>query len=368
MSKEETKVVKGVGILCMFFHHLFYKADIYAEFVFSGLIYDAEHTMMIASDMKVCVAIFSLLSGYGMAMKASQTELNYGNIGSKYYKGIIKSYLELIKDTFFLMIVVIPVSCIFELPRQPKTIWGGGLDNLVKGMLSNMFGIAGFIGINWFIRSWWYLKVAILFFLLFPIVFEISKFKYGKIGIVLSYVFIIIATDINLLRDNIWRYLPPFYFGIVMAEWGIFERIRMDIRGKVERIVIVATGCLVIFSVTCYLRRIVGAAFLTQAVGAVSISILSFVLLSQLPYVSSILEIIGNNSKYMWLIHVYIYGQVLREWLFSLHNIWSILVVLTIISLASSICLKKVNETMLQKLKKCLITITSRVAYNKNES
>ena len=206
MSRDESKIVKGVAILCMLFHHLFYQADRYTEFGFSGLIVNADITLMIAKDMKVCVAIFALMSGYGMTMKVRgmEKERRKKTGVRDYIYNMGKSYLGLIKDTGFLMIVTVPVSLIFGLARQPEAIWGGGLSNFARGFISNMLGVSGFFGVEWFIRSWWYLKVAILFLIVFPLLNVASKHKTGQIAIAVAYaVAISCFPGINPSNDNI---------------------------------------------------------------------------------------------------------------------------------------------------------------------
>lgn len=344
MTKDESNIVKSVAILCMLFHHLFYKASVFRAFKLSGLLYDVNFTIAVAKNLKVCVAIFALMSGYGMTMKLNGTRQKERVSIKWYFCNAVKSYFGLIKDTCFLIIITALLSFILSLPKQPEAIWGGGITNLIKGITANMFGVAGFLKIEWFISPWWYLKVAILFIVIFPFVYLLQKHWIGKIGLVAGYILAICFLMVKPYNDNIWRYLPAFFVGIEMAEWKIPEELKMLIINKWRRLLAVVIS-IFIFAITVYLKYSIGHLnYIFQTIQAVVILIVSLVLLSKIPYLAQMLACLGKNSKYMWLIHAYIYNQLIRNFMYSLGNIWLIFVTLTVISLIASIGLKYAND------------------------
>lgn len=64
--KRESEFCKGIGIAMMIFHHLFYKAENYQDFVISFAPFSEERINFYALLCKVCVAIFVFISGYGI--------------------------------------------------------------------------------------------------------------------------------------------------------------------------------------------------------------------------------------------------------------------------------------------------------------
>lgn len=62
-DKRQTNIAKGLAIIILLWHHLFYNGNTFVSLLsFQGR--SIEH--IIAQSGKVCVAIFVLLSGYGL--------------------------------------------------------------------------------------------------------------------------------------------------------------------------------------------------------------------------------------------------------------------------------------------------------------
>lgn len=75
LSLADTNALKGIALLFLLCHHLFYIQDgSYHDILLFGK-YPLVQEFGIAC--KVCVAIFVFLSGYGLATKYSRTPLKY---------------------------------------------------------------------------------------------------------------------------------------------------------------------------------------------------------------------------------------------------------------------------------------------------
>ena len=72
-SKTETLKAKGIAILLLLFHHLFYSVE---HIRVSGVIcriIDENTLLIIANNARVCVWIFVFLSAYGLSVKFKQS-------------------------------------------------------------------------------------------------------------------------------------------------------------------------------------------------------------------------------------------------------------------------------------------------------
>lgn len=58
MKKEETLICKGIAIIMMYIHHLFYPIDWYQEYMLNLIIFNEYQITQIAYLCKICVAIF----------------------------------------------------------------------------------------------------------------------------------------------------------------------------------------------------------------------------------------------------------------------------------------------------------------------
>lgn len=61
LTLHDTSILKGIAICAMLLHHLFYENPEYGRFVW--------HLALLG---KVCVAIFLLLSGYGLTIQMNK--------------------------------------------------------------------------------------------------------------------------------------------------------------------------------------------------------------------------------------------------------------------------------------------------------
>ena len=350
ISKKGSAITKGFALLMMFFHHLFYSTERMAEYGFNALIFNRDVTSQIALDMKVCVAAFAFMSGYGMYKKMERVEkdLTEGKKRIKWHsKNCIVTYLKLIKDTVFLILITVPLSIMLGLKKQPSAIWGGEAVGMIKGILLNMTGLADRFDTAWFISSWWYLDIAIMFILLFPFIYEVFKRRYGRYIIVGLYILaVVFIPSVDVIDDSLFRYLPPFLLGMDTADRDIFEKTEKWIKEADERTFFLAAGIILCFILSVIVQHKTRIEFIPQCFQAFLIALFSFALVRRLAVISGIMTIVGKHSKYMWLIHVYIYGQLLRGFLFSMKNIWLIFFVLVIISLALSYVLGKSCDSL----------------------
>lgn len=75
-TKSDTSVMKGVAIILMLIHHLFYSDELIRKCTLI-LPYEDKLLLLFSSLSKVCVAIFVLISGYGL-YKSYLSEIESG--------------------------------------------------------------------------------------------------------------------------------------------------------------------------------------------------------------------------------------------------------------------------------------------------
>lgn len=63
-TQKKTNLCKGVAILIMLFHHLFFRKELWPLYVHKLKLGEMSLIGYIASQGKICVAIFILLSAY----------------------------------------------------------------------------------------------------------------------------------------------------------------------------------------------------------------------------------------------------------------------------------------------------------------
>ena len=333
----------------MVFHHLFYNAQRYLTYSFTGLIVNQEITLSIAKEMKICVAIFAALSGYGIYKKTGKLEQE----GKYRARGIISAffryYLKLVRDVSFLTLLIVLLSFAFRFEKRPETLWG---DRWLLGTVSNMVCLPWVFKVKWASSPWWYLKISILFNLISPFMYMAVK-KRGGAVLLASAVIIPVIGGYNVSHDNIWRYLPAFIGGMMTAEMRLIDKLRNAADRAVEkaslRKCVILFAAVLLYAVLLYFRALFGIKNqIIHAIQAILIIITVALVMSETGIPVRVLNVFGRNSKYMWLIHAFIYSQIMGSALYSYRNIWLIFFVVIAASLAASLAARKICALLWQ--------------------
>lgn len=120
-DKRQTNIAKGVGLLLLLWHHLFYNTpEKYSLFISLFIYKSIPIESFIADFCKVCVAIFLILSGYGLTK--SYEKYNSAFVGKENgIKHILKRdtiyiknrWLQLMSNYWFVFIIFVPISYFF---------------------------------------------------------------------------------------------------------------------------------------------------------------------------------------------------------------------------------------------------------------
>ena len=282
LSKQDTTIIKGIAICLMLWHHLFLNTMEYGTAVHS-----------LAQVFKVCVALFLFVSGYGLTRRFSSLEKPYIKNTVKF---LLRRYVSFFLPYWFCFVVVVLVGnlCGFTFyDAYPES------RNTLKCFLLDVWGQMGY---GSYLKAWWFNKMILQLYLIFPLLYLIVRNKYAAIVGLIA----IVPLQLNALKvpGNIFFLveggLPAFYLGMLMAKW----RIVPDLGEKKWRIV------MLLFSVSLcvglayvHLKAGIGAygAIMVRALLACSIVVL---------YMSiqgnrfGILGFVGKYATIMYLVHV----------------------------------------------------------------
>ncbi len=225
-SKNDTYVTKGIAILLMLFHHVFFNT-----FVIDGV--HTELTFILPSLTRllckygnVCVAIFSTLSGYGIYKQLKKYDLK---------EVIVKREIKLL-GTYIPIFVLSSLIYIIN-NNSPNeggiiaylTIFGLGEYNSVSiifRIIINMFGLNALFHMPTLNPSWWYLSVAHIINFVLPIFIKIAESKRIK-NVVLAIIVVYCAyvtKDSYSYQGGFSSNLMASYFGYYIGTTEIFER------------------------------------------------------------------------------------------------------------------------------------------------
>ena len=296
MTKQQTTELKGIALLLLLWHHLFFKSI--------GLYYDW-HDIVNVSGMtcKCCVALFVILSGYGLMVSCGK-ELNL-----KFF--FVKRFTKLYLNYWFIWLLFVPVG-IFFFGRTFDVVYG---DAVIPNMLLDFLGLLNCRMLYGYNATWWFYSCIILLYLSFPLLRWIRlKCK------VTFYVIIVLALGFGLHPTHgyflypIKYYLFPFCLGMEMAISGSkFRDVRLsDIMKFVLSL---------LFLALCVASRIGMQRNVLMIDSLIAffiiISYLSIPLKSETGIIRKILEFLGKHSFNIFLFHTFIFSLYFKEYTYS---------------------------------------------------
>lgn len=288
-SKQDTSVVKGIAILMLICHHLFMgvlPAPI--DWMNNPL------WVVVATLSKVCVAIFVVLSGYGLNESHKKWE------GSD-FAFTKKHLLKLMKQYWFIFIIFVPLGKVCGI--NPFDVYGRSLTGL-KYFVIDFFGMKALFNTPTMNQTWWYMEACIVLYILYPILRRLMK----KIPVIIFAVTLVPVVKLGLFNDGsidgcreiYWIF--PFVTGIFLSDKDLLNKMSKVISSHYTAGCIIAVVCaLVMTAVRSYFGIIADTLYALAIIAA------SKAILSRIKYVNSLLGYLGGHSANIFMMHSFLY-------------------------------------------------------------
>lgn len=321
ISREQSLFLMCIAICAMLCHHAFcFPPDGYGTDF--GVV---AHT--IGEVGKVCVALFLFVSGYGLYSQFNKLVLNITspplpitNIANQCWRERIIRWKLLVSVTikfelrrfkrFYLnywavFIVFVPIG-IFVFNRPLSEFYGDNV-NLIKALLIDLLGVRGFGSYN---ITWWFNKVIIGFYLMFPLLYFGVR-KCGWLVLLASMVWMKYNPFSALWYWHDWLF--PFVLGMCAVQFNdLLERFF----NKIGFCWSIAFA--VLFTMFWILCRKYGFIPYFQSIrcdGFISLGLYFMIALMPVPnWMDLIMSFIGRHSSNVYMTHTFIYSRWL-PWL-----------------------------------------------------
>lgn len=268
----------------MLWHHLFLYTPEY------GVI-----THNIAQTFKICVALFLFVSGYGLTIQYER--LNVSNI--KYaILFILKRFINFFLPYWFCFIVVFSIGHLFGYTvndAYPET------RNTLKCILLDFFGQMGYQS---YLSTWWFNKMIIQLYLIFPLLFLLSKNKI--VAIISTVLFLILQLSPAVQYGPfcvIEGGIPSFYLGMVFAKHSFIPNVKA-LRNRIFLTLTLLMACLGLALMHQSPNIIPYIAIDIRAI--IATIIVCIVALNPWIFKSQLLVYVGSISSIMYLTHTLI--------------------------------------------------------------
>ena len=203
-SKADTNRAKGVAIILMMIHHLFYDPNVFQGY---SVIWEP----------------FDEKTGIELAQLNDHQREYYDD------KKICKRYFRVMSVFWFIYIAAALGSYVGSIFGAEHTIFSVYCkDGVYKGIIYailDFLGVAHIFETPVFNVTWWYIPYAIFFILITPGLIKASDILKGAL-IPIAFLFQRFFCPDN--SAQIFRYLPVLVLGIYFAKYSIFEKIRFS--------------------------------------------------------------------------------------------------------------------------------------------
>ena len=340
-DKRQTNIAKGVSVLMLLWHHLFYDTpEQYSLFSSLYLVHGIPIECFIARLCNVCVAIFLFLSGFGL-YKSWQSKLMH-SVQTNNRKSIVKHSLffsinhlkNLLMSYWFIYVVFVPIGVFFG-----RKFWEIYNLNVFYG-LSDVLGFAFLFNTPTMNETWWFMSVIILLYLFFPVLLRILNWS-GEILLIISIILMVFPyfSGISFL-GKYFVYIPPFVLGMLFAQRNGFEFIALQNKFKFQRVLL----CGLLIVLFGYIRWISIDSLFFDSLFALAIIMFSFLVLSQINVLNSVFEFLGKHSGFIFMFHTFIYNYYFKRIIYAFKYSVVIFIVMVVSCCFISVLLNYIKQ------------------------
>ena len=331
-DRDDATALKGIAILIMLMHHLFLSGR-FDGYEVSFAPFSARFGIQLASYCKICVSLFSFVSGYGLFLSYRKKSLSDKKwIALRY----IKSF-----SGFWIIVVLSWIVCQIINGRTAEVYFEKNVGTGLVSMLLEITGLTGLFGSPQICGTWWYMSAALVFILLMPLVGK-KDGQYLPALCMAACVFIRVISGGKMAEyyntylggSNPYSFLMPFLIGALFAKYDFLVRIA-NARYRWLRFVVE----LLLLAGSCKLYQMLSTPmFFDIKWGLLPLPVILLSVEYVIPrrLIHKFLVFMGRHSMNIFLIHTFVRATYLQSFVYSFGHFLLIFLVLLLISLALS--------------------------------
>ncbi len=290
-----TQIMKGAAIIIMVIHHTISNNPGLPVAWTRGDI-----PLFIGTAAKVCVCLFTILSGYGIAVSWKRKEDHRGFVR----KHIVKLWFS------FLFIFVFTVIWKAVQGVNIPAVYGAGAQGFLF-FVKDLLGLQNFlVQTPSLLGVWWYMETIFLCYILFPLFYKIihaGKKPAAVLLVVLYLPWIVyfVKQGWGWHTDRELFYFFSFALGIFCAEFGIFDRMTRFAKEKRAAAVVLSSAVLIVMALIRSRLCLIWDPFW-------ALSVIAFVIstAAAIPVFSDLLAELGTVSSDMYMFHSLVVGAL----------------------------------------------------------
>lgn len=298
---EYTNYIKGIAVFLLLIHHFVF-VPFHIPFRSGNL------QELVVLFTKVCVALFAILSGYGITKSYQKNVLNGQQRDGQFTLIHIKKLLT----NYWWVFIPTLVLCLCVGFRGPFTkLYGNGIQGILYCLL-DFFGMRALIYSPTLCNTWWFIEATLVFYALFTPIYKCyKKAPYILLPVLfLPLVYKVFFKTPAFLKttDREVFYLAVFAVGMVFADFNILDK-AVTFSFKHRYKMLFGAVALLLFSMmgAVYIPMI-GMLLFAVVIIFAAIAIMAF------PYsIKTVLTFCGKYSMNVFLIHSLFMGTIRQK-------------------------------------------------------
>lgn len=349
---KDSQIAKGIAILLMVIHHLFYYPERLHGVSYISLMSfrNTNIEFELGKFGGICVAMYLFLSGYGLYASSLKKQITL--------ERQLKRIIEFFINYWVVFAFFVPIGLIF-FNNNPVYSWNiftfvGNLSSLVYS----------------YNLEWWFVRLYIVLVILFPVIkstldnnrnklYIISIICYG-ISIAILLIFKIFPSLIYIKNTLLFKFITDIFFwqisfviGCIVAKYNVFKIIKDKIDElKLDKkwfylitiiaLIIIRNGMLIITNKF----KINNPSAFDFLIAPIMVFVCS-TLISKLKHIS-IFKLLGKHSTNIWLTHTFFAYYYFQELVFYPKISILVFVWCIILSLISSVIITFIVNKILK--------------------
>lgn len=329
----DSNAMKGIAIIMMLFHHMFMNTDLVRKYDVNFLIFSEYNITNLAQTFKICVSIFAFITGYGLY-------LNYKKRTISHIRWIDSRLIKLLSGYWFIWILSNMITLFID-GRPIKFYFSKGIWEGIANIVVDFLGCAQLFGSVTLLDAWWYMSAAIIFVILIPQIMKQEQYLF-------TIIFLLIALP-RLLNVEFLGTRSPYYFilpylyGILFAKCNVIGKWKGYFKRNIYLKFFIEVFIMFIgYRLYRYLPLKKYWDF-HWGIFPVIIIIFSSEFIIEIPFIGRVLQVLGKYSANIYLIHNFIRGVYLKNFIYEKSNFVISFMLLLVISFVMSLIIELIK-------------------------
>lgn len=350
-SKTDTSKVKGLAIIIMIIHHCFLAPERYKGQIVSFAPLTEDVVNKFALAMKICVAIFTFISAYGITLSYKNSFEKYRFSGQDAERKIKKRLAALLSGFVFIFILVNIYDVLFVHDGRYFKVYGHGWRSVLYFLVDGA-GLAELFSTPTYLATFWYMSLAILLILLMPVLIRL----YSKVGgITVLGLAVLFRVLFPVTSEQHFAYLPNYLFcmvcGMIAADRDLIISIsnkQIVKNDKLNYVLKFLAGVLAVTVLVFIRQKTRSTPLLPIWDGIIPLLICWFMhdYVNRIPVLGKGLEVLGIYSMNMFLLHNFVRIVWYYDFTYRFRNWLVIILVLLVISLGLAMVVEGLKKAI----------------------